>query len=321
MTLQDGVSVIICCYNSGDRIQSTLQHLAKQSFDKRVPCELIVVNNASTDDLESVVSSSWIEYGSPFPLEIHFEGNPGLAFARRCGVLHSRYTYGVFCDDDNWLAPNYLSKIIKIFDDNPHIGLVGGCSTPVFETDAPAWFYANCSSYAVGIQAPETGDITHRGFVWGAGMAFRLRVLQSIYEAGIEPLVSDRKKELLTSGGDGEIGSWYIFSNYRIWYDSELTFQHFIPRSRLISSYYEKFLNTNYSTLWPLYHNFIIFSYGVFKNPRRKKIMGLFPLIRRLKAFIYIVRDFSDTLSIYKIYTSIQKLSAITTEENNVENV
>jgi glycosyltransferase involved in cell wall biosynthesis len=311
MTLNRGISLIICCYNSSNRIKPTLEHLALQDISEEVPCEIIVVNNASTDDLQVVVEDTWSKCGSPYPLKVVFEPTPGLAFARRCGVQQAKYSYGVFCDDDNWLAPTYLTKVAETFDAKPKVGLVGGCSTPVFESEPPAWFYTQCSSYAIGVQAPETGDITHRGFVWGAGMGFRLNVLKSIYEAGINPLVSDRTKTTLTSGGDGEIGAWFIFAGYRIWYDSELKFQHFIPEKRLTSSYYQSFFSVNYSSLWPSYHEYIILKYGVFYHPKRKKLLRLYPAIRRVKAFLWLIKHYANAVQVQTTLLSLQKISSL----------
>ncbi|NJN12887.1 MAG: glycosyltransferase family 2 protein [Richelia sp. RM1_1_1] len=132
MNLESGVSVIICCYNSAFRIEKTLKNLAFQNINGNFKCEIIVVNNASIDDTEKVVNQVWEECGNPYPLKIYFEVSPGLAFARKCGVKNARYSYSVFCDDDNWLAPDYLSKVFQIFKkSNKKIGVIGGASTPV----------------------------------------------------------------------------------------------------------------------------------------------------------------------------------------------
>lgn len=48
-----GISIMICCYNSEKRIVPTLQHLSKLKTDG-IAVEIILVNNASTDDTEMV---------------------------------------------------------------------------------------------------------------------------------------------------------------------------------------------------------------------------------------------------------------------------
>ena len=44
-----GVSVIVCCYNSAQRLQETIKHLAQQQVPALINWEVIIVNNASTD--------------------------------------------------------------------------------------------------------------------------------------------------------------------------------------------------------------------------------------------------------------------------------
>jgi glycosyltransferase involved in cell wall biosynthesis len=297
VTLELGISVIICCYNSASRIQTTLRYLALQEISGKFECEIIVVNNASTDDLEEVVNRVWNESGKPYPLKIVFEKTPGVALARKCGVQEAKYSYGVFCDDDNWLAPNYLSQVFNTFESNNKIGVVGGASTPVFDNTAPPWFYTNCGRYAVGIQGEKTGDITHRVYVWGAGMGFRTWLLKKIFESGLNPLVIGRKKDILTSGDDGEISVWFIFAGYRLWYDQALIFQHYIPNSRLTSSYYEKRLSdTQTDKMWPTYRDYVILKYGVFNDPRKRTLMGTFSILKRMKTMIRLF-DYASSIS------------------------
>lgn len=308
MTLERGISVIICCYNSASRIQTTLRHLAIQDIGGKFECEIIVVNNASTDELEEVVDRVWNESGKPYPLKIVFEKTPGLAFARKCGVQKAKYSYGLFCDDDNWLAPDYLSRVFQTFESNDKIGVVGGGSTPVFDTTPPPWFYTNCGRYAVGIQGENSGDITHRVYVWGAGMGFRTWLLKEIFESGLNPLVSDRKQDILTSGGDGEISVWFIFAGYRLWYEQALIFQHYIPQPRLTSSYYEKRLSdTQTDKMWPTYRDYVILKYGVFNDPRKKKLAGIFSILRRMKAMVRLFGYASSISSVRKFEKLIRQ--------------
>ena len=309
MVLERGISVIICCYNSASRIQTTLKHLAVQDISGKFECEIIIVNNDSTDETEAVVNQVWCECGNPYPLKIVFEKTPGLAFARKCGVKEAKYSYGVFCDDDNWLATNYLSRVFEILATNDNVGIVGGCSTPVLNNEAPPWFYTNCSRYAVGIQANQTGDITHRGYIWGAGMGFRTWLLKEIFELGLNPLVTDRKKDILTSGGDAEISAWFIFAGYRLWYDQALVFQHYIPKSRLTSSYYEKRLSdTQTDKMWPTYRNYVPFKYGVFNDPRKKKFIGTFSILKRMIAMVRLLGYASSIFSVMKFEKLIRQI-------------
>ena len=307
-----GVSVIICCYNSVERIRMTLEYLANQENLYGGNYELIVVNNASTDDLEVVVPDIWSNLGSPYLLKIVSEETPGLCFARMRGVKEAQYCYSVFCDDDNWLSKDYLLRISKILDARQEIGIVGGSSIPALDSVAPPWFYTNCSDYAIGCQAPESGDITYRGFVWGAGMGVRTKPLQEIFKAKISPLVKDRTKNTLTSGNDGEISIWYLFLGYRLWFDQDLIFQHYIPEKRLDRTYYERLcLGFKESNYYITYQRYVIVKYGLFNDPRKKLFFGVIPFLSRFKSLIHLIVHPSEVKSIRHIEMSIKGIKGI----------
>jgi hypothetical protein len=153
--------------------------------------------------------------------------------------LAAKFDLVLFCDDDNWLASDYILRAEHLMRQNPAIGVLGGSSTPVFEFGAepPDWFWAKQSCYAVGPQANQSSDVSLRGYIWGAGMVIRVGWLHYLYCNGFESLLSDRKGDILTSGGDNEICRAYLIADYILWYDEDLRFQHFIPATRLSLEY------------------------------------------------------------------------------------
>jgi glycosyltransferase involved in cell wall biosynthesis len=119
-------SVIVCCYNSSERLPITLRHLAALSVEKIDHWELIIVDNASTDDTATVARRLWASFGSDIACTIIHEPQPGLIFARKAGLNAARFSMVLFCDDDNWLPPNYLSLAVKIMEEHPDAGAIGG---------------------------------------------------------------------------------------------------------------------------------------------------------------------------------------------------
>jgi len=61
-----GVSVIICCYNSANKIKNVLKHLEEQKGTELIPWEVIVVDNASSDYTFEVAKKSWKRKDVPF---------------------------------------------------------------------------------------------------------------------------------------------------------------------------------------------------------------------------------------------------------------
>ena len=126
-----GVSIIICCYNSALRLPETLKHLALQQTT--ASWEVIVVNNNSTDATSQVANEEWDKSGVPAIFRIVEEPTPGLAAARNKGIVEAKYDYLIYCDDDNWLSPNYVADVYELFEKDSTIGIIGGNGTPVTE--------------------------------------------------------------------------------------------------------------------------------------------------------------------------------------------
>lgn len=241
--MSSGVSVVICCFNSAERIVPTLQHLYDQ---KNIPLklwEVVLVNNCSTDDTEEVARQVWNSFPAEKPnFKIIRELTPGLSAARRTGIDASFFDYVLFCDDDNWLNDDYLGLALEIMQSNPIIGVLGGLGIPIFEGKEPPYFWKNqFHGLAVGNQWHTDGDITEaRGVVYGAGMVLNKRAFQFLLEKfNFEFQVSDRIGNSLMSSGDHELCLALKLVGYKIFYSKKIQFKHFIPKARTTISYYK----------------------------------------------------------------------------------
>ena len=237
-----GISVIICCYNSAKLLPQTLKHIAGQIRLEHIKWEVLIIDNNSSDNTVETVKNEVDKNNYTFDLRIISEPQQGLSYARKAGIKNAQYSYLLFCDDDNWLEQNYLRNAFDIMEANPSIGVLGGKNLATSDVEFPDWFEEVQTNYAVGQQADNSGDITKRGYVWGAGSVYRKNVLQSIIDMRIETLLTDRKGTELSSGGDSEMCQWNIMLGLKLWYDDALVLQHFIPQNRLTKEYYERLL-------------------------------------------------------------------------------
>jgi len=235
-----GVSVIVCCYNSQDRLPETIRHLALQNVTEDTEWEIIIVNNASTDYTKEVAIREWENYNSKAPFRVVDQPKPGLSAARLKGIETACYEYLLFCDDDNWLQADYVSKAFDIIHENEEIGALGGVGRPAFEIEPPSWYNKRKEiMYALGEQGEQNGDITDtKGYVYGAGMVVRYSAIEIIKKSGFTPTMSGRYKNSLLSGEDNEICYAIRLAGYRIWYNNTLLFKHYIPKERLDWEYY-----------------------------------------------------------------------------------
>ena len=85
--LNKGISIIVCCHNSEDRLPNTLESLSKQHLDSNHPVEIIIVDNNSSDNTGLIAQKLWNDFGTPYPLIVIEEKKPGLSNARRAGVI------------------------------------------------------------------------------------------------------------------------------------------------------------------------------------------------------------------------------------------
>ena len=252
------MSIIICCYNSSTRIPQTLEHIWALTIPDHIKCELIIVNNASTDDtVETIERFRDANPISRFDTVIVDESKPGLNIARETGLAHSTGEFIIFCDDDNWLDSNYLKIVTEFFDRYEDAVIVGGKNHAECEVEPPDWFHERGSDYAVGEFGESTQDFTdNRGFVWGAGMAIRRLLFDDLAKIGHSLLSSDRRGESLSSGGDSELCFAARLLGYRVYYHPELQLRHFITKERLKFSYLKK-LNYSFgqaTTVLDCYH-------------------------------------------------------------------
>lgn len=108
------LSIIIPCYNSAKFISSTLDMLIAQGLDD---CEIIVVNDGSTDATSEIVHS----YSQKNErIKIIDKINEGVSVARNTGMEHSTGKYIIFLDSDDTLEVGTLDFYRRILKLNPN---------------------------------------------------------------------------------------------------------------------------------------------------------------------------------------------------------
>jgi glycosyltransferase involved in cell wall biosynthesis len=233
-----GVTVIVCCYNSSTRLPSVLTHLAAQEVPGDIPWEVIVVDNASTDDTSQVALHVWPK-DLPVPLNVLYEPELGLIHARHRGFSEARYELVSFIDDDNWVASDWVKVVFEVMSQRPTIGACGGLAEAVCEIEPPWWFEKYKSHYAAGSQGPIGGDVTEtRGYLWGAGLTIRKSVWQELIKSGFRSLLTGRRGNNLTAGEDSELCFAMRIAGWRLWYEPCLHLRHFLPAQRLTWRYF-----------------------------------------------------------------------------------
>lgn len=321
-TISPGVSIIICCYNSAARLPETLKHLALQQVPSHINWEIIVVNNASTDDTVDVAHLEWQKYNLPdLNYRVVDQPLPGLSNAREKGVEASTYEYLIFCDDDNWLDENYVFESFISLEDNYSAGVVGGNGTPLCEIPPPDWFNEYKEYYATGPQAELinnytiTDITTKKRYVYGAGAVFRKKALENLKNINFKNLLSDRIGCKLISGGDNELSYTLIIMGYKVLYNPKLQFKHFIPKERLSWAYFLK-LNEGYG-----YSNILLLPYSnYFNNIQSSQIKNTWIWLLASSIHLFITVDFIRLLFKYKQMDLNFQIS-LSTRKGNIKSI
>ena len=231
--LLNGVSVIICCYNSAWIIERTLEALKCQKVRKGLLWEIILVDNNCTDD--TVEKSQKSMQDCPVPFIVVKEKKSGLANARKRGIAKAKYDIAIYCDDDNLLCPDYIDTMYGIMLSDPQIGAAGGKGIAEYQVEPDEIVRKNSGAYAVGSQK------SHDCWLYGAGVTLRTNLVKEIYEHQRCYLMGRKGKELL-SGDDSELVMSMVVRGYRIAPTDDVYYTHVLKANRLTAEYYEKLL-------------------------------------------------------------------------------
>lgn len=272
-----GFSIIVCTYNGANRLQPTLENIFKQNIPAGILCELILVDNNSTDNSKEFAKEVVKKFNYDEKFTYLNESRQGLNYAVKRGITAAKYNWVLLCDDDNHLDVNYISIGAKILKSNNNIGALGGMGIPLFESAKPIWFDQYSGSFAIGAQNNINGKIESKcAAIYGAGSFLRRDILLGFYDAGFQTIMSDRSGNKLTSGGDIERCFLIQLAGFDIWFDKNLVFQHLMPNGRMNWPYYlrlkagiasgEALLSVYKQILENKYLNTVAFIFGYFKR-------------------------------------------------------
>jgi len=168
------ISLVICTQNRCSTLRTCLEYVLR--LQSPGEWELIVVNNGSTDATSEVLAS--FADKAPFRIVLVYEPKSGLGRARNAGIAKATGEIVAFTDDDCYVSPDFLSRILEVFEDEK-IGFMGGRVLLYDETDAPITIRPE-----TGIRWIEPYSFI-RGELVGANMAARRSLIEKI--GGFDP--------------------------------------------------------------------------------------------------------------------------------------
>ena len=120
------LSVVLPNYNHGKLISRAVTALLAQ---ERVPDEIVIVDDGSTDDSLQVIAS--LVAGSQAIRVIANRTNEGATAALARGLAACRGRYVYFAAADDWVLPGFFATVLPVLERHPQAGLVCGESNLV----------------------------------------------------------------------------------------------------------------------------------------------------------------------------------------------
>lgn len=203
-------TVVVCTRNRSEDLAKGLPKLARLASEGH---EVLIIDNCPNNDLTRRLVSQ-------FPtLNYVLEPKPGLDTARNRGLRIAHEEIVAFTDDDAIVDDEWLSSLLKNFQD-PTVAVVTGITMPLeIESEAQYWFEIT-NSFKRGFLPKRfeasTMDVIAAGRV-GAGVNMAIRK-DALAEIGYFDEALDAGMPTM-SGGDQEFFYRTLAAGYRIVYD------------------------------------------------------------------------------------------------------
>ena len=210
------ITVVICTHNRAHWLEKTVQSVLDQISDGT---ELLVIDNASTDETPSVVCDLTRTHPSIF---VWREERLGVAFARNTALAKAKGEYVLFLDDDEIAEPGWLTAYTRFIAEHNSVrlGCVGGPSIPFFEKTPPRWI----DPARFGLDLGEPARLLAGVNSLGAGNS-AYRRLTALRLGGFCTALARHE--------DSELNGRLQAAGYEVWWLPNARMRHHIPASRL----------------------------------------------------------------------------------------
>jgi glycosyltransferase involved in cell wall biosynthesis len=231
------VSIVMSTYNRGLLLDDAVRSVLAQHEPTAPPFELIVVDNNSTDGTREIVERFANLDGR---VRYLFEAQQGLSYARNAGIRAARAPIIAFTDDDVRAEPDWVSAIVRAFQEHPDADFVGGRVLPVWPDAPPAWLTRD---HWTPLALADYGDapiaVTSRRSIClvGANLSFRRPVFDLVGEFGAD---FQRVKDGIGSLEDHEFLLRLLRLGRSGVYDPRITLYAEIAANRLERAYHRR---------------------------------------------------------------------------------
>ncbi len=178
MDSRSGVSIVIPNWNGAQHLPVCLDSLRRQTYPD---VEVILVDNASRDDSLAIVARY------PEVRVLAQTTNLGFTGACNAGLRAARGAFHVLLNNDTETHPEWISAVVKAFDDHPEAGMVASKMLLFDRRDtlhtAGDYVTPDGLAHNRGVWTKDSGQFARRAYVFsacGGSAAYRATMLDRI---------------------------------------------------------------------------------------------------------------------------------------------
>lgn len=216
------ITVAICTRNRAAFLERAIRSVLPQLSSDT---ELLVVDNASTDDTRQVCERLARETGVVVYLS---EPKLGLSAARNTAINKASGIYVLFLDDDATAETGWLNSYRDFLINPPSskIAVVGGAVIPFYDRHPPKWITPGHNRFDLGNQPLR---LTGSGLMGGNSVYDRAAVMA----VGLFDERLGYKGNQNTPREETELQDRLIKTGWECWWLPGAAIQHFVPAERL----------------------------------------------------------------------------------------
>lgn len=209
--------------NRSPMLRQTLIGLCQQDAPPAA-YEIVVVDNASTDDTRQVIESF---RGARVPVRYVYEAVPGLCETRNRAWREATAPLIAYIDDDAIPEPGWIAALLETYASvSPPPASVGGKVTLVWEDGQPAWLHSKMWAIFGHIDYGEDrGPLRPNMPLFGANMSFQTEILRRLN--GFNPIFS-----ALTLGEETELFRRLHAQGQLVYYQPRAVIRHMMNTRR-----------------------------------------------------------------------------------------
>lgn len=228
------ITVVVITFNRAPMLAKTLASLVE--LDTTLPSgesftyEVVVVNNASTDNTQEVIDGyvSETPRGSAMRIRTFYEEEPGVAPARNRGLRESHSEWVAFHDDDQTAHPEWLAKLVELAQ-RKRVKVVGGA----VKLSLPEGTNREL--------APQCRTLLGERVGWDEEAPYTRKRVPGTNNVLIHQSVFDEvgvfNTGLKVGGSDADLYRRIRNAGHTAWYTPESIVYHMIPEKRLGNDY------------------------------------------------------------------------------------